>query len=269
MLFGSSYMLPKDASEDERLDAQHRLEKLVVGALYLAPILDPRHILDVGCGTGLWCQEMAALYPQATIWGLDFDLKRVNRKSRRSNLRWREADALEHLPFLDNAFDYVHLRFAGSWVPRAKWPTLMREMVRVTKPAGLIGMAEGRAPESDDPAYMLLSGALVTMCHQRGLDVEIVAHLADHARGAGLISVEEHSFTAGETSTTPERRALEQRLLYETTLAGFQHLAPIMRKQLDDRAYARYMKALAQVEQHPPHITRRDVIVFGQKPMAW
>ena len=44
---------------------------LCSGYLHLAPLRDPRRILDVGTGTGIWAIEMAEQYPEAAISGID------------------------------------------------------------------------------------------------------------------------------------------------------------------------------------------------------
>ena len=67
------YCLPNDEAEQDRLDMFHHIFLLIFGgALHLAPICDnPKHILDVGTGTGAWAIDMADLYPSANIIGND------------------------------------------------------------------------------------------------------------------------------------------------------------------------------------------------------
>lgn len=50
---GENYALPNDETEQERLDLMHHLFLLFMkGDLFLAPISDPKKVLDVGTGTG-------------------------------------------------------------------------------------------------------------------------------------------------------------------------------------------------------------------------
>jgi hypothetical protein len=45
--------------ENERLDLQYGLLKNVYGGKhYFAPIREPKKILDIGTGTGLWCLDI-------------------------------------------------------------------------------------------------------------------------------------------------------------------------------------------------------------------
>ena len=52
-------MLPNDEVERDRLVLQHEaLKCLRNNQIYFAPIKDPRQILDVGTGVGIWAVEM-------------------------------------------------------------------------------------------------------------------------------------------------------------------------------------------------------------------
>ena len=58
--------------ELDRLDLQHHVIKLLLnGELHLAPLQDPRRVLDVGTGTGLWAIEMGDRFPNAQVTGTD------------------------------------------------------------------------------------------------------------------------------------------------------------------------------------------------------
>lgn len=52
-------MYPNDEQELDRLDMQHHIFKLVWdGRLFFSPLHRPRHILDIGTGSGIWAMEM-------------------------------------------------------------------------------------------------------------------------------------------------------------------------------------------------------------------
>ena len=58
--------------EQDRLDLQHHVIKLLLnGELHLAPLENPKRILDLGTGTGLWAIEMADKFPKAKVIGTD------------------------------------------------------------------------------------------------------------------------------------------------------------------------------------------------------
>ncbi|EUC39397.1 hypothetical protein COCVIDRAFT_16934 [Bipolaris victoriae FI3] len=69
-----AYPFPNDAPEIERLDMQHViLTALFHQRNYLAPLKlkRPKRMLDIGCGTGKWCFEMANEFPKCRVEGID------------------------------------------------------------------------------------------------------------------------------------------------------------------------------------------------------
>lgn len=52
------YFLPNDAAEQDRLDLQHAgFQHLFEGKLYRAPLQNPRNVLDIATGTGIWAMD--------------------------------------------------------------------------------------------------------------------------------------------------------------------------------------------------------------------
>lgn len=61
-----AYIYPNDEQELDRLDMQHHMFKMVIdGQLFLAPLQQPKRILDIGTGSGIWPIEMGMNYPSA------------------------------------------------------------------------------------------------------------------------------------------------------------------------------------------------------------
>ena len=66
------YMLPNDATEQDRIDQKyHSLNLVFDGKLFFAPIGKPTEILDIGTGTGIWAIDVADAYPNAKVTGTD------------------------------------------------------------------------------------------------------------------------------------------------------------------------------------------------------
>ncbi len=70
-----AYHFPNDAPENERVEEQYEILKMVMGGdLHLAPFSrahPPRKVLDIATGTGSWAIEMGDKYPEADIIGTD------------------------------------------------------------------------------------------------------------------------------------------------------------------------------------------------------
>lgn len=59
-----AYPYPNDEQELDRLDMQHHMFKLVMGGkLYNVPLDNPKQILDIGTGSGIWPIEMGMVVP--------------------------------------------------------------------------------------------------------------------------------------------------------------------------------------------------------------
>src|SRR5712664_2259726 len=139
----SPYVLPKDAEEARRLDFQHHALYHLMKTHILAPIQQPASILDVGCGTGKWCWDVAKEYPHAQIVGIDKAEPFKTTVARPLNFRFTQCDTLQGLPFPNESFEYIHQRFLVLAIPTEQWPFLITELARVTKAGGSVELIEG------------------------------------------------------------------------------------------------------------------------------
>jgi len=99
-------------------------------------------ILDVGCGTGWFTRQLAAL-PSLHVTGIDLDadfLAFARHRDARST--YLPADALA-LPFADNSFDQVLSVAALCFT--ADWQKAVSEIVRVTRKRFAIGLLNGHS----------------------------------------------------------------------------------------------------------------------------
>jgi SAM-dependent methyltransferase len=102
--------------------------------------LDDRSVADVGCGTGTWLLEFAQWgADSAHLAGIDLDENRVAQACRRLPGADLHAGDAQHLPWPDSSFDLVSqfTLFTSILEPSVK-ARIAAEMVRVTKPGGLI-----------------------------------------------------------------------------------------------------------------------------------
>jgi SAM-dependent methyltransferase len=139
------YLLPNDEQERQRLDFRHFLLRLVLSGNCFAPVHDllcrGGNVLDVGCGTGKWGQEIATAYPKARVTGFDVeDMQRTT--SPLLNYQFSQGNVLNGLPFASHTFDYVHQRLLVAGIPLDTWPWVVAELRRVTRPSGWIELVE-------------------------------------------------------------------------------------------------------------------------------
>jgi SAM-dependent methyltransferase len=106
-----------------------------------------RHALDVGCGVGHWGMLLAQVLPSdARVTGVDRDPSWVETASARAAARglgdrfsYRVGEA-QRLPFADDTFDLTTCQTV--LIHLADPAAAIDEMVRVTKPGGLVAVAE-------------------------------------------------------------------------------------------------------------------------------
>jgi demethylmenaquinone methyltransferase / 2-methoxy-6-polyprenyl-1,4-benzoquinol methylase len=121
----------------------------------LIDAIDPRpgqRILDVATGTGMVAFGLARR--GATVIGLDQSEHMLSEARRRlaaaapdaaENPTFIQGEA-EHLPFADGEFDALTFTYLLRYVDDR--PATMRELARVIKPGGRIGMVEFGVPQS-------------------------------------------------------------------------------------------------------------------------
>src|SRR5579885_3625661 len=187
----SDYQLPKDEEEDFRLNFQHYALYHAIGNHYVAPISPPLPlILDVGTGTGIWCMEMARLFPDSVVVGIDLSDRSFKPPSQ-DNCLLRIGNVVSGLPFPDDFFSFTHQRLLVAGITAENWPRAVRELVRVTRPGGWIELVEAsRLVEGAGPATARMQELLETVSKTRGFDGEIIRHLGDLLQQAGLQHVE-------------------------------------------------------------------------------
>lgn len=198
-LANAPYMLPSDDAEINRLDFQHYMLRYALRGNYIAPVRRPRSIVDVGCGTGRWAREVATVFPDASVIGIDVTPPPTEAPTpgaqdvRPENYAFVQADVTKGLPFADANFDFVHQRLLFLAIPTAQWPALIAELVRVTRRGGWVELVEGSAvPPGSGPAMQMWGGWLSAASAKRGIDFAQGGQIGRHLQQAGLSHVSQH-----------------------------------------------------------------------------
>jgi ubiquinone/menaquinone biosynthesis C-methylase UbiE len=194
---GVPYALPRDTEEINRLDFQHYLLRYAFRGLYAAPIGSPSSVLDVGAGTGRWAREMAELFPQANIVGVDVMPPPADETAvtggldlRPINYTFVPGNVLESLPFPDAAFDFVHQRLLFLAIPADRWQFVIGELARVTRPGSWVESVESGSGSNCGPAAELLFSWGAQTLARRGIDLHFGPRIAGLFPQAGLTQVQ-------------------------------------------------------------------------------
>jgi SAM-dependent methyltransferase len=189
-----SYMLPRHPAEIDRLDVQHYALREALLGNHLAPIGLPSRVLDVGSGTGQWAYELCREFTEALVVGLDVE---PSKPGSPPNYGFVRANVLHGLPFADASFDFVHQRLmVTSSIPAAAWPDVVADLVRVTRPDGLVELVEvvpGVHPAGPASERLFELTKEVGRSFGLNMDADFIRSLGDHLRGAGLTRVEQRS----------------------------------------------------------------------------
>ncbi|KAJ5112572.1 hypothetical protein N7532_000617 [Penicillium argentinense] len=155
------YFGPVDEEEAQRLDHQQRIfQRIFDDRLIFPPIRRLKRVLDCGHGSASWAVEVAEQYPDCEWVHLlpsHFnwqDPTPQNKPAQVSTFTHLNLDSLASLrqtrvddlnrtfTFPPNHFDLVQSRLLATGIHKARWPTYIRDIVRVLKPGGWVQMIE-------------------------------------------------------------------------------------------------------------------------------
>jgi len=101
--------------------------------------LQPRRILDLGAGTGVFTRVLGRRYRKADVIALDIASSMLQHVRARSGW-WRRPRCVcgdaEALPFADASFDFIFSNLMLQWCPDL--PATLQELRRVLAPGGLL-----------------------------------------------------------------------------------------------------------------------------------
>ena len=224
--FGT-YFVHEQHNEEElhRLVGQDRFVTASMGGV-LAEQTDPaafRRVLDVACGPGGWVIEAARTYPEMSLVGIDLNPRylayareQAAAQQVEDRVEFRVMDALGRLAFPTASFDLVNLRFAISFVRTWEWPSLLKDMLRILRPGGVMRLTDeevihrGTSQGAMQFCEMLLC-ALFRSGHLFTPDsAGLTAHLAPLLRQVGCQDVLTRTYALQFRAGTPEGLAYAQ-----------------------------------------------------------
>jgi ubiquinone/menaquinone biosynthesis C-methylase UbiE len=275
----SQYVVEDRSSNPEmiRLMIQDSLVTASMGGP-LAEQPDPialHRVLDIGCGPGGWLLESARMYPHMELVGIDISWRmieyaRAEAQARKLTERteFRVMDALRPLDFPDDSFDLANLRLGSSFLLVKDWPRLLRELLRVTRPGGIVRVTDDVTTQSSSPAYNRLFQMLFCALYRSGhslIEEKIgVTHELPHLLSeSGCQQVQTRSYTLEYIVGT-----VGGQNVYENAMYGFQTMLPFMQKMgcATEDYDAIYQQALIELQQPDFRATWHLVTAWGTKP---
>jgi len=235
------------------------------------------YVLDVACGPGGWLITTARTYPTiARLVGVDISRQMVAHAREQAEqlhlsdrVEFQVMDALLLLAFPSATFDLVNLRFGVSFLRTWDWPKLLSEMLRVTRPSGVVRVTEGEVgSQSSSPAATTLYERGVHALYRAGhLFSEAPAGLLEQLphllRRYGCERVQTHASTLAYRAGTAEWRAF-----FQDARSVLRQARPFVQKWgcAGDDYEALYQQALAEIQQPDFHATWKLLTALGHKP---
>ncbi|CAM0134954.1 unnamed protein product [Umbelopsis sp. WA50703] len=179
----SSYVLPKDDREKDRLHEQHFLLKEKFGGNLLMPeVTGPLfekelNVLDVGCGPATWLLELSTEYPSSQFYGVDIaDV--FPEAIHPPNLKLQIANILDKSFPYDVKFDFVQMRLFAVALRENEWKIAFQNIHDKLNSGGLFQALE-ICPllETSDPDMQFLRGHLGDLMRKKQQNPDMAGQL--------------------------------------------------------------------------------------------
>lgn len=122
------------------------------------------HVLDIISGVGTWSLNVAQMYPEIEVRGLEQRSRMADYASGQAEARKLGnvcytclGDDLTKLDFPDNTFDLVNASYLFAMLHPHEWRTFFRECLRITRPGGYIRVFEQDWGMTNSPAIEKLA----------------------------------------------------------------------------------------------------------------
>ncbi len=231
-------------------------------------------VLDIGCGPGGWLLETAFRYPHMELTGIDISWRmieyaRAEAQARKlsDRVEFLVMDALRPLEFSDASFDLVNIRFGSSFLLVTDWPRLLNEMLRVTRPGGIVRVTDSEWPQTTSPACNRIFQMMLCAFYRSGHHLSEYAGMAHELdrllSESGCQQVQTRDYTLELVAGT-----VGGQNFYEIARFGFQTWLPFLQKWgcASEDYDALYEQALIELQQPDSRATWYLVTAWGTKP---
>ncbi|KAL9941557.1 hypothetical protein ACHAQF_006947 [Verticillium nonalfalfae] len=277
----TEYWGPNDDRQNDGLDIAHHFITLLLGdKLYEAPIDEPKRVLDVGTGTGIWAIDVADAHPAAEVTG--FDISPIQPSWVPPNCKFHIDDAQLEWTYPAASFDLIHIRALYGSI--GDWPKLYGEAFRALEPGGYlenfeftINLRSDLPSVRDDPKHVFKQwGQVFTEAMDRlgkTAEIGLDGRMKRYMEQAGFedIVVKDYQLPCGGWSSDPRLKevGIYNLAFLEESLEGF---ALFLLKEIMGWEYieiqllvANMRKAIRDLKLRPYYIVPN---VYGRKPLT-
>jgi ubiquinone/menaquinone biosynthesis C-methylase UbiE len=218
--------------------------------------------------------KAAKTYSEMSLVGIDMSHKMIEYANQQAKtnkvsdqVEFQMMDALHQFEFPSDSFDLVNLRFGVSFIRIWEWPQVISEMLRVTKPGGVVRITDsGIVQESTSLALktfqMQVASALDQAGHITGPDEDgITIHLTPLLQRCGARQIQTKTSRTRYQAGTKEGKAYVEDIGY-----AMKTLKPFLLKWVKMRDYEQLCQ-MVQEQIHQPDFsaTWELLTVWGVK----
>ncbi|KAF9886977.1 hypothetical protein FE257_010718 [Aspergillus nanangensis] len=268
-----SYFFPNDETESNRMNMKHEAALAMLdGKLFVAPVKDPRYILDIGTGTGVWAMDVADQFPEAEVTGID--LSPTQSVLVPPNLKFIVDDMEEEWLFKEK-FDLIHARYlVGALADPAQ---VIAQAYKQTAPGGWLEWHEMNtkvlSPDGTHEGTFIARffDVLRDSFSKRGRSMDSSLSLEKWFQEAGFVDVTVKKIPV-PVGTWPKDHVLKRigLWMYLTLDAGYEGLAMAVLTRFENWApeEVTVLAAKARKDSKDPniHAMFNDYLVYGRRP---
>jgi ubiquinone/menaquinone biosynthesis C-methylase UbiE len=232
-------------------------------------------VLDIGCGPGGWLLEMAARYPHMSLVGIDISWRMIEYARDEAQARkltdgveFHVMDVLRPLKIPDGSFDLINMRFGASFLQVKDWPGLLSELLRVTRPGGIVRITDSGMTQSTSSAQTRLGQMVLCALYRSGHSLTAESPGVTHElprllSESGCQQVRSKHYVMELVAGTVGAQNFYHDMMY-----AYQTGKPFLQKMgcVSEDYDALYEQALIEMQQPDFRVTWPLLTVWGTKP---